>query len=139
MAEESEFHIRMTEHNFPLTKAPSDKPLLIDMAICLTACKWGSGDCGPQMLEHLLLTLAESMEKPKYLILMDSAVFLVTDNTLLECQDALDKLDAAGVKILVSEASARHYGQIACIRKGAVVKFQDIAKLLLSVERFVSL
>jgi hypothetical protein len=139
MTEEQEFFIRMAEHNLPVPPKDSTHPVLLDLALCFSACRWGSGECGPLLLEHLLLTLADSMEKPRYIILIDAAVFLVTENTLLECEAAWQKLEEAGVRILVSEASARHYGQISCIRRGAVVKFQEISKVLLSIGRFVNL
>ena len=60
------------------------KPVLIkNTALCFTACKWGQGEQGYQLLENLLLTFSSSREKPRYLIFLDAAAFSVLMNVWL--------------------------------------------------------
>ncbi len=137
--DESDLRIKMAEHNFRMPPGNDEKPRLDPMCICLTQARWGAGECGPKLLENLLITLSQSNVKPRWILLMDSAVFLATDNTILDCQDAWKFLIDSGVEVLISETSARHYDQLSCIRFGTVIKFHHITDLLLRAEKFVSL
>ena len=108
------------------------------MALCLTSCKWGHGEAGSLLMEYLLATFAESMVKPKYFVLLDSGVYLATPHSPTEGLESLTKLEQAGVEIWLSESSVKEYNLLKEIKVGRVVKFLEIAQLMVSVEKFVN-
>lgn len=132
------FFIKMAEHNLEYKADGSAAPELKDMALCLTSCKWGHGEAGSLLMEYLLATFSESMVKPKYFVLLDSGVYLATPHSPTEGLDSLLKLEQAGVEIWISESSVNEYNLRKEIQVGRVVKFLEIAQLMLSVEKFVN-
>ncbi len=136
--EDQPFYIKMAEHDLKFEDPDSAHPELKNMALCLTQCKWGTGEAGPLLMEHLLLTLSESMLKPQVIILLDSGIYLATKNTPINSVAPLENLEKVGVKILISETSVNQYQQRASIRVGEIVKFMEISRILLTVEKFVN-
>lgn len=136
--EESAFYIKMAEHNLEYDKNSSQAVVIKDMALCFTSCKWGQGDNGYQLLENLFLSLVSSREKPKYLIFMDTAVFLCTQECLVESLESLHSLEKAGVQLLLHEKSVQDHQLMTSIRIGNIVKFQRISKVLMDVRSFVN-
>jgi len=136
--EDPSFFIQMAEHNLEYQGNGDAVPELKDMALCLTSCKWGHGEAGSVLMEYLLATFAESMVKPKYIILLDSGVYLATEHSPTEGLDSLNKLEQAGVEIWISETSVTEYNLRKEIQVGRVVKFMEIAQLMVSVEKFVN-
>jgi hypothetical protein len=136
--EDQPFYIKMAEHDLKFEDPNAAVPELKDMAFCLTQCKWGGGEAGPLLMEHLLLTVSEAMLKPQYIVLLDSGVYLATKNTPINSVGPLEKLEKVGVKVLISETSVNQYQQRASIRVGEIVKFMEITRILLTVEKFVN-
>ncbi|MBT3785649.1 hypothetical protein HOF92_11780 [bacterium] len=136
--DEAGYFIQMSEHNLKYDEKGNVTPELKDLALCLTSCKWGQGEAGSLLMEHLLVTFAESMVKPRYIILLDSGVYLATNDTPVESLEALTKLEEAGVEIWISETSVSEYKIRKDIHVGRVVKFMEIADLMVTVEKFVN-
>ncbi|MCJ8344108.1 hypothetical protein MJH12_01110 [bacterium] len=136
--EEKSFRVKMAEHNLNFPPVDDATPNLLDMALCFTSCKWGNGDCGHQLMEDLLVTFSESPVKPKYFIFMDSAIYLATHNTPVESVNFLKKIEQSGAKILLNRSSVTQYGQMSSIEVGEVVKFMEIADIMISTERFIN-
>ncbi|MEE2924903.1 MAG: hypothetical protein VX619_09025 [bacterium] len=136
--EDSPFYIKMAEHNLNYDGDP-EKPVLIkNTALCFTSCKWGQGDQGYQLLENLLLSLSSSREKPRYIIFLDAAVFLCTNECMVEGVESLRQLEEAGVQLLLHEKSVQQHQLMTSIKVGNIVKFQQISKILMDVENFVN-
>jgi hypothetical protein len=137
--ESQRFFIKMAEHNFELPANNNAEPRLVDMALCLTACKWGSGECGHTILEHLLSTFSESALLPKYVILLDTAVYLATENNIVNSLISLQNMEKCGTKILLNQTSVHHYQQSSFIKVGEITNFLKITEILMSVEKFVNI
>ena len=136
--EDSPFYIKMAEHNLNYDGDPNKPVLIKNTALCFTACKWGQGEQGYQLLENLLLTLSSSREKPRYLIFLDAAVFLCTNECMVEGIDSLRNLEEAGVQLLLHEKSVQEHQLMTSIQVGNIVKFQQISKVLMDVDNFVN-
>jgi hypothetical protein len=137
--EDSQFFVRMFKHEFD-PQAPWRRTQdLADMAIVLTSEAWGTGDgkLGESLMNDFLLTLAERREKPKYVVLMNSAVKLAC----VTCQalDSLKKLEAIGTKVLLNKASIAHYKLERETRVGEITTMFDIVNWLCKVAKVLSL
>lgn len=138
MDNDNAFRVKMAEHNLNFPPVDDTIPSLLNMALCFTSCKWGQGECGHQLMENLLVTFSESLVKPKYFIFMDSAIYLATQNTPVESVNFLKKIEQSGAKILLNHSSVTQYGQLASIEVGEVVKFMEIAEIMVSTDRFIN-
>ena len=136
--EDSPMYIKMAEHNMDYDGDSSQAVVIKDMAFCFTSCKWGQGENGYQLRENLFLSLESSREKPRYLIFMDTAVFLCTEECVVDSLESLQKLEKAGVKLLLHEKSVQEHQLITSIKIGNIVKFQNITKVLMDVRNFVN-
>lgn len=136
--EDSPFYIKMAEHNLNYDGDPNKPVLIKNTALCFTSCKWGQGAQGYQLLENLLLSLSNSREKPRYLIFLDAAVFLCTNECMVESIESLRQLEETGVKLLLHEKSVQEHQLMTSIQVGNIVKFQQISKVLMDVENFVN-
>jgi|GEM_PF-1027673 len=136
--EDNGLYIKMGEHDLDFKDSRKSKVFLQNSAFCFTACKWGQGECSAVLLEHLLITLTQSNTVPRAIVLVDSGIYLATDNCVIESAALLTKLEKIGVEILISESSLNHYKQRSSIQVGKVVKFHEISKLMMDVEKFVN-
>lgn len=137
--EDSQFFVRMFKHEFD-PQAPWRRTQdMADMAIVLTSEAWGQGDgkLGESLMNDFLLTLAERREKPKYVVLVHSAVKMAAING--QALDSLKKLEALGVKVLLNKASMAHYKLEREIRVGEVATMFDIVNWLCKVSKVLSL
>tara|TARA_Y100000589_G_scaffold311428_1_gene330761 strand:- start:1493 stop:1954 length:462 start_codon:yes stop_codon:yes gene_type:complete len=136
--EESPFYIKMAEHNLNYDGDPNRPILIKDIALCFTSCKWGQGEQGYRLLENLLISLSSSREKPKYIIFLDAAVFLCTNECMVESVECLRQLEESGVQLLLHEKSVQEHQLMTSIQVGNIVKFQQISKVLLDVRNFIN-
>jgi hypothetical protein len=137
--EDSQFFVRMFKHEFD-PQAPWRRTQdMADMAIVLTSEGWGQGDgkLGESLMNDFLLTLAERREKPKYVVLVHSAVKLAAIHG--QALDSLKKLEAIGVKVLLNKASLAHYKLEREIRCGEIATMFDIVNWLCKVGKVLSL
>jgi hypothetical protein len=136
--EDPNFFIKMGEHNFELNTPESSGPRVQDTAMVFTSCKWGNGDNGAELLQSLMVSLTQSPAVPKYIILMDCAVFLATEHCIVNCVASLQKLEQIGVKILLHQSSVKKHNQMAGIIVGEVVQFLHITQAIMSVNNLVN-
>ncbi len=137
--EDSEFFVRMFEHEFgddPPWRRPQ-RPR--DLAFVLQNDGLGAGepDLGSRLMGDLLLALAERQAHPKYLVLLTRAVYLVVRDS--PCLPSLQKLEAVGTRILVSKASLEFYDKQGDLRVGEAVSMLQIVDTLYEVEKVISL
>ena len=69
---------------------------------------------------------------------MDAAVFLCTNECMVEGIDSLRNLEEAGVQLLLHEKSVQEHQLMTSIQVGNIVKFQQISKVLMDVDNFVN-
>tara|TARA_B100000674_G_scaffold498423_1_gene536698 strand:+ start:1519 stop:1980 length:462 start_codon:yes stop_codon:yes gene_type:complete len=136
--EESPFYIKMAEHNLNYDEDPNKPVQIKDIALCFTSCKWGQGEQGYQLLENLFLSLSSSREKPRFIIFLDAAVFLCTNECMVESVECLKQLEEAGVQLLLHEKSVQEHQLMTSIQVGNIVKFQQISRVLMDVGNFVN-
>ena len=88
-------------------------------------------------MTKILSSLVQSKIKPEVLALMNGAVALAAYNSP-SC-DYLKELEAANVKILISESCADYMGVTEAIGVGSVVDMSEIFEEIFSCEKVVSL
>ncbi|MBQ7559022.1 MAG: hypothetical protein IJT20_02090 [Synergistaceae bacterium] len=98
--------------------------------------------CGPGkykniFMKKILMSLVKSKIKPEVLGLMNGAVNLAVYNSAA-C-DCLKELEAAGVKILISESCADLMGVTETIGAGNLVDMSEIFEEIFSCEKVISL
>ncbi|MBI4859317.1 MAG: hypothetical protein HY815_03525 [Candidatus Riflebacteria bacterium] len=137
--EDSQFLVRMFKHEFDPHAPWRRTQNHLDIAVVLTSESWGSGDekLGGMLLSDFLLTLAERREKPRFVFLLHSAVKLAAGSG--QALDSLKKLEALGVRILLSKTSLAHYKLEKEVRVGEVGTMMDIVNWLCKVGKVVTL
>lgn len=137
--EDSQFFVRMFKHEFD-PQAPWRRTQdLADLAVVLSSESWGTGDAklGESLMNDFLLTLAERRDKPKYVVLLNSAVKMAV--TTGQALDSLKKLEAIGCKVLLNKASLAHFKLEREVRCGEVATMFDIVNWLCKVAKVLSL
>lgn len=129
-AEDSEFFVRMFEHEFDAGSRLRKPPKLADVAIVLTSDRWGSDDAelGATLVCHLLVTLAESMQQPKFVFLVGSAAKLAVNGS--RCLESLQQLESLGTKIHINKASLEHYHLEGELRVGELNTMMEMLSTL---------
>lgn len=136
--EDSEFFVRMFEHEFgddPPWRRPQ-RPN--DVAFLLTSDAVGPlEDHGRELMRDFLLALSERPKHPKYLLILTRAVYLVVrDAPVL---GSLQKLEAKGTRVLVSKASLESFDKLEELRVGEAVSMLQIVDTLYEVEKVIKL
>lgn len=137
--EDSEFFVRMFEHEFgddPPWRRPQ-RPK--DVAFVFSSDALGSPEpeLGERLMADFLLALAERQTHPKYLVFLTRAVYLAVRDSA--CLPSLKKLEAVGTRLLVSKASLEHFNKQDDLRVGEAVSMLQIVDTLYEVEKVVSL
>ncbi|MBR2208384.1 MAG: hypothetical protein IJ859_06200 [Synergistaceae bacterium] len=86
--------------------------------------------------QKILSSLVKSKIKPEVLALMNAAVSLAAYNS--KSCDYLKELEAAGVKILISESCADYLGITESIGAGTAVDMSEIFEEIFSCERIIN-
>ena len=97
----------------------------------------GKGKYKKNFMQKILSSLVNSKIKPEILALMNDAVSLAAYNSS-SC-DYLKELEAAGVKILISESCADYLGITESIGAGTAVDMSEIFEKIFSCERILHL
>lgn len=137
-AEDSEFFVRMFEHEFGddppwrRPQRPNDVAFLLDSD--------GIGpveELGATLMQDFLLALAERPRHPKFLLVVSRGIYL----TLRDAPTLapLQKLEAKGTRILISKASLEFFAKTDDHRVGEAVSMLQIVDTLYEVENVVSL
>ena len=125
----------------PIKPAPVSKPKNFNLQIqnrtgVLISCD-NNGKYKKIFMQKILSSLVISKIKPDILALMNAAVSLAAYNSS-SC-DYLKKLEAAGVKILISQSCADYLGITEAIGAGTAVDMSEIFEEIFSCERIVNL
>ena len=95
-----------------------------------------NGKYKKNFMQKILISLVASKIKPEILALMNAAVSLAAYNS--KSCDYLKELEAAGVKILISESCADYLGITEAIGAGTAVDMSEIFEEIFSCERIVN-
>lgn len=137
-SEDSEFFVRMFEHEFgddPPWRSPQ-RPN--DVAFMLRSDHWGPvEDLGQELMKDFLLALSERPRHPRYLLVISRAIYLVVRDG--DCLPCLQKLEAKGTRILVSKASLEYFDKADDLRVGEAVSMLQIVDTLYEVEKVVEI
>jgi hypothetical protein len=136
--EDSEFFVRMFEHEFgddPPWRRPQ-RPN--DVVFVLQSDQLGPvEDLGPALMRDFLLALSERPRHPRYLVLLSRAVYLAVREG--ECLPCLQKLGAKGTRILVSKSSLEYFDKSEDLRVGEAVSMLQVVDTLYEVEKVIRL
>ena len=137
--EDSQFFVRMFKHEFDPNAPWRRTQDHLDLAVVLTSEGWGTGDekLSGTLLNDFLLTVTERREKPRYLILMNSAVKLAAGAG--PALDSLKKLESLGVRVLLNKTSVAHFQLEREVRVGEVITMLDIVGWLCKVAKVITL
>jgi hypothetical protein len=81
--------------------------------------------------------MAERREKPRYLILLNSAVKLAASAG--PAMESLKKLESLGVRVLLNRTSVTHFKLDREVRVGEVITMLDIVGWLCKVAKVITL
>lgn len=138
-SEDSEFFVRMFEHEFgedpPWHRPQRPK----DVAFVLSSqqlgpCEDGLGD---KLMADFLLALSARQKHPKYLLLLSRGVYLAVQDG--ENLAPLQKLEALGTRIMVSKSSLEHYNQVEGLKVGEAVSTLQMVDVLYDSEKVIRL
>ncbi|MBI3890386.1 MAG: hypothetical protein HY303_02525 [Candidatus Wallbacteria bacterium] len=137
-AEDSEFFVRMFKHEFDSDPRLRKPQPLADVAVVLTRDTWPSDDPehGATMVANLLLTLAESPQRPKFLFLLNTAVKLAVKSS--RTLESLQRLEALGTKIQVGKASLDHFCLEGELRVGEMISMLEMLNTCFGVGKVLT-
>jgi len=137
--EDSQFFVRMFKHEFDPNSPWRRTQDHLDLAVVLTSEGWGSGDerLSGLLLNDFLVAVGERREKPRYLILLNSAVKLAALSG--PAMESLKQLEAVGVRVLLNKTSVAHYKLEREVRVGEVITMLDIVGWLCKVAKVITL
>lgn len=137
-AEDSEFFVRMYEHEFgddPPWRTPQ-RPN--DVAFVLASDTLSDQDgLGAELMRDFLLALAERPRHPKYLVMHSRGVYLAFPGS--DSLESLQKLEAKGTRILISKASLEFFDKAEGNRVGEAVSMLQLVDTLYEVQKVVKL
>ena len=131
-------YVRRFKHEFDPPSPFRHGGELSNIAIVLTAEGWGAADTklSQTLLNDFLITLVERAQKPRYVLLVNSAVKLAAQEG--DALDNLKKLEALGVKIQLNMTSLFHFKLEKEMRVGEVITMMDIVSTLHDVEKVIT-
>lgn len=138
-SEDSEFFVRMFEHEFgddPPWRRPQ-RPR--DLALVLSDDRLGAAedqDFGQKLMQDMLVAMAERQSHPKYVVLLNRGVYLAIRDA--DALPALKKMEARGSRVLVSKASLEHFDKADDLRLGEAVSMLQIVDTLYEVEKVLN-
>lgn len=135
-SEDSEFFVRMFEHEFgddPPWRRPQ-RPN--DVAFLLQSDTLGPvEDLGYELMKDFMLALSERPRHPRYLLVLSRAVYLVVKDCA--CLPFLQKLEAKGTRILVSKSSLEYFDKVDDLRVGEAVSMLQMVDTLYEIEKVI--
>jgi len=131
-------YVRRFKHEFDPPSPYRHGGELSNVAVVFTAEGWGGSDAqlSQTLLNDFLITLVERVQKPRYILLINSAVKLAA--TEGEPLDNLKKLEGLGVKIQLNMTSLLHFKLEKEMRVGEVITMMDIVSTLHDVEKVIT-
>ena len=137
-SDSSGFLVRMFKNDFtdPPWKKPVEKSAFV---IVISSELFGSGntELGEILMGDLLATLCEKAVLPKWIFLLNTGVQLGLKGS--KALSLLQKLEALGVKIMVSKTSLYHIGAETELRVGEAVTMFSFVEVMYRAEKIISL
>lgn len=109
------------------------------LVILISSDTIGSGDpvFGRALMRSMLYGFAESVVLPQTVVIMNSAVKLVTEDK--QCIDMVRKLEKNAVEVLVSATCLKYYNLTELLEVGVPVATGDIVDRLVNSENTIKL
>lgn len=128
----------------PLNFAMSSDTFKLDLpsvkkgfVILLTKKSIGiENELGIKLMNDFVVSMSDAVMLPQYVIIMNEAVCLLNDSLIKEC---ISKMQKYGVKVLVSDESARCFSDFQGIRGIKQVTSADIAEKIIYSEHLVNM
>ena len=93
-------------------------------------------ELGIKLMNDFVISISDAVMLPQYIIIMNEAVCLLNDSLIKE---SISKMQKYGVKILVSDESARCFNDFQVIRGIKQVTSADIAEKIIYSEHLVNM
>ena len=93
-------------------------------------------ELGIKLMNDFVISISDAVMLPQYVIIMNEAVCLFNDSLVKEC---FAKMQKYGVKILVSDESARCFDDFKDVRGVKQVTSADIAEKIIYSEHLVTM
>ena len=93
-------------------------------------------ELGIKLMNDFVISISDAVMLPQYIIIMNEAVCLLNDSLIKE---SISKMQKYGVKILVSDESARCFNDFQVIRGIKQVTSADIAEKIIYSEHLINM
>ena len=93
-------------------------------------------ELGIKLMNDFVISISDAVMLPQYIIIMNEAVCLLDDSLIKE---SISKMQKYGVKILVSDESARCFNDFQVIRGIKQVTSADIAEKIIYSEHLINM
>ena len=93
-------------------------------------------ELGIKLMNDFVISISDAVMLPQYIIIMNEAVCLLNDSLIKE---SISKMQRYGVKILVSDESARCFNDFQVIRGIKQVTSADIAEKIIYSEHLINM
>ena len=93
-------------------------------------------ELGIKLMNDFVISISDAVMLPQYIVIMNEAVCLLDDSLIKE---SISKMQKYGVKILVSDESARCFNDFQVIRGIKQVTSADIAEKIIYSEHLINM
>lgn len=137
--EDSQFFVRMFKHDFEDDPGWMAPPQPARVGVLLSSDSWGRDgeDFGHMLIADFLTALLDREKRPEILFLVNRAVQLGIRDS--DCLELLQKIEAQGVRILVSERSLFHWNVPTELRVGQAVSMSEIVDAFYDLDKVISI
>lgn len=137
--EDSQFFVRMFKHDFEDDPGWMAPPQPARVGILISHDRWGRDEegFGRELVSDFLTALLDREKRPEIIILVNRAVHLGIRDS--DCLELLQKIEAQGVRILVSERSLFHWKVPTELRVGQAVSMSEIVDAFYDLDKVISI